>query len=431
MKNNLKVLTITFFTIVVIYFIDFYFLENYYNQQFWCVEIIKDFKIYNLNNIRLPIHCDEGPYQFAITSIDNFFNETNPYQGRPLFILILSSLNNLFSFVNFLNLSSYEIYKLSMLIVQVSIIFLIIKIFISLMKIKSFDNREYLLILLLISIPSLRWNIFLASVGNLPFLLFLISLNYLMRGNFQKKDTTNIFLLYGLFSLAHLSSIIYGLIILLYIFINQKKIQFKDILLNLIFLLGFQSFYRFIIYLSPYDYFDWNRDVYNQFYWILSAFDPENSANCQTLSTFLKCNNVVTFSYIGYFSILIFYFFCMTVLLNYLKIDIPKIIKLSLYINFVIFLFWSLQGLYEPFRFINYSIGYFFFFSCIVYVFTFRKDITLTFSLLFYNFSIYYLEPYNTALDSPQINVLTAISFLTFLMFVFKQSTTNFQKKDN
>jgi len=299
------------------------------------------------------------------------------------------------------------------------------------MKIKSFDNREYLLILLLISIPSLRWNIFLASVGNLPFLLFLISLDYLMRGNFQKKDTTNIFLLYGLFSLAHLSSIIYGLIILLYIFINQKKIQFKDVFLNLIFLLGFQSFYRFIIYLSPYDYFDWNRDVYNQFYWILSAFDPENSANCQTLSTFLKCNNVVTFSYIGYFSILIFYFFCMTVLINYLKIDIPKIIKLSLYINFVIFIFWSLQGLYEPFRFVNYSIGYFFFFSCIVYVFTFRKDITLIFSLLFYNFSIYYLEPYNTALDSPQINVLTAISFLTFLMFVFKQSTTNFQKKDN
>ena len=431
MKNNLKVLMITFFSIVVVYIIDFYFLENYYNQQFWCVEIIKDFRIYSLNNIRLPIHCDEGPYQFAITSIDNFFNETNPYQGRPLFILILSLLNNLFSIVNFLNLSSYQIYKLSMLIIQVSIIFLIIKIFISLMKIKSFGKKEYLLILLLISIPSLRWNIFLASVGNLPFLLFLISLNYLMRGNFQKKDTSNIFLLYGLFSLAHLSSIIYGLIILLYIFINQKKIQFKDVFLNLIFLLGFQSFYRFIIYLSPYDYFDWNRDVYNQFYWILSAFDPENSANCQTLSTFLKCNNDVTFSYIGYFSILIFYFFCMTVLINFLEIDIPKVIKLSLYINFVIFIFWSLQGLYEPFRFVNYSIGYFFFFSCIVYVFTFRKDITLIFSLLLYNFSIYYLEPYNTALDSPQINVLTAISFLTFLMFVFKQFTTNFQKKDN
>ncbi len=422
---------ITFFSIVVVYIIDFYFLENYYNQQFWCVEIIKDFRIYSLNNIRLPIHCDEGPYQFAITSIDNFFNETNPYQGRPLFILILSLLNNLFSIVNFLNLSSYQIYKLSMLIIQVSIIFLIIKIFISLMKIKSFGKKEYLLILLLISIPSLRWNIFLASVGNLPFLLFLISLNYLMRGNFQKKDTSNIFLLYGLFSLAHLSSIIYGLIILLYIFINQKKIQFKDVFLNLIFLLGFQSFYRFIIYLSPYDYFDWNRDVYNQFYWILSAFDPENSANCQTLSTFLKCNNDVTFSYIGYFSILIFYFFCMTVLINFLKIDIPKVIKLSLYINFVIFIFWSLQGLYEPFRFVNYSIGYFFFFSCIVYVFTFRKDTTLIFSLLLYNFSIYYLEPYNTALDSPQINVLTAISFLTFLIFVFKQFTTNFQKKDN
>ena len=421
MKNNLKVLMITLFSIVVVYFIDFYFLENYYNQQFWCVEIIKDFKIYNFDNIRLPIHCDEGPYQFAINSIDNFFNETNPYQGRPLFILILSSINNIFSFINFLNLSSYQIFKLSMLIVQVSIIFLIIKIFISLMKIKSFDNREYLLILLLISIPSLRWNIFLSSVGNLPFLLLLISLNYLMRGNFQKKDTTNIFLLYGVFSLAHLSSIIYGLIMLLYISLNQKKIQFKDVFINLIFLLGFQSFYRFIVYLSPYDYFDWNRDVYNQFYWILSAFDSENSPNCQTLSTFLKCNNDVTLSYIGYFSILIFYFFCMTVLINYLKIDIPKIIKASLYINILIFIFWSLQGLYEPFRFVNYSIGYFFFFSCIVYVIHFNKDVTLMFSLLFYNFSIFYLEPYNTALNTPQVNFLTTVSFFIFLVFLLRQ----------
>ena len=209
------------------YFIDFYFLENYYNQQF-CVEIIKDFRIYNFDNIRLPIHCDEGPYQFAINSIDNFFNETNPYQGRPLFILILSSINNIFSFINFLNLSSYQIFKLSMLIVQVSIIFLIIKSFISLLKIKSFGNREYFIILLLISIPSVRWNIFLSSVGNLPFLLFLISLNYLVRGDFQKKDTNNIFLLYGIFSLAHLSSIIYGLIILLYISLNQKRFSSKS-----------------------------------------------------------------------------------------------------------------------------------------------------------------------------------------------------------
>ena len=429
MKNNFRILAITFFSIGVVYFVDFYFLENYYNQQFWCVEIIKDFRIYNFDNIRLPIHCDEGPYQFAINSIDNFFNETNPYQGRPLFILILSSINNIFSFINFLNLSSYQIFKLSMLIVQVSIIFLIIKSFISLLKIKSFGNREYFIILLLISIPSVRWNIFLSSVGNLPFLLFLISLNYLVRGDFQKKDTNNIFLLYGIFSLAHLSSIIYGLIILLYVSLNQKKIYFKELILNLLFLLGFQSFYRFIIYLSPYDYFDWNRDVYNQFYWIFSAFNSENSANCQTISTFLKCNNDVTFSYIGYFSILIFYFFCMTILINYLRIDIPKLIKLSLYINLIIFVFWSLQGLYEPFRFVNYSIGYFFFFSCIIYVFTFNKDITLIFSLLFYNFSIYYLEPYNTALDSPQVNILTSISFLIFLIFLFRQYMTNFQKK--
>ena len=117
----------------------------------------------------------------------------------------------------------------------------------------------------------------------------------------------------------------------------------------------------------------------------------------------------------------------MTVLIKYLKIDIPKIIKLSLYINFVIFIF-GLCSLYEPFRFVNYSIGYFFFFL-VLYMYLLLKDITLIFSLLFYNFSIYYLEPYNTALDSPQVNILTSISFLIFLIFLFRQYMTNFQKK--
>ena len=111
MKNNFKVLFLTFFTIGIVYIIEFYVLENYFVQQFWCVEVVRDFKIYSFIDIHLPIHCDEGPYQFAIVSIENFFNNTNPYQGRPLFILVLSLFNNLISLEHTHPPSSFVIYE--------------------------------------------------------------------------------------------------------------------------------------------------------------------------------------------------------------------------------------------------------------------------------------------------------------------------------
>ena len=101
MKNNFKILTITFFSIGFVYFADFYFLENYYNQQFWCVEVIKNFELGNFKNIRLPIHCDEGPYRFASTSLDNFFDKSNPYQGRPLFVGLVGLFRFLFELFPF------------------------------------------------------------------------------------------------------------------------------------------------------------------------------------------------------------------------------------------------------------------------------------------------------------------------------------------
>jgi len=60
----------------IVYLIDFYILDVS-NEQFWCVEVIKNFELGNFKNIRLPIHCDEGPYRFASTSLDNFFDFTS------------------------------------------------------------------------------------------------------------------------------------------------------------------------------------------------------------------------------------------------------------------------------------------------------------------------------------------------------------------
>ena len=49
-------------------------MKNY----FWCVQILENFQIQDFKNIKLPIHCDEGPYQeyTDIISADHFFDQT-------------------------------------------------------------------------------------------------------------------------------------------------------------------------------------------------------------------------------------------------------------------------------------------------------------------------------------------------------------------
>ena len=105
-KNNTKLFSSTFIFVLIIYIFDFYILDTSY-QHFSCV-LVENFRISNFENIRLPIHCDEGPYRFASFSIDNFFNEINPYQGRPLFVGAIAIFRKFFELFSFLNLSEYQ-----------------------------------------------------------------------------------------------------------------------------------------------------------------------------------------------------------------------------------------------------------------------------------------------------------------------------------
>ena len=105
MKNNFKILTITFFQSDLCILQIFIFLKITIIQQFWCVEVIKNFELGNFKNIRLPIHCDEGPYRFASTSLDNFFDKSNP-QGRPLFVGLVGLFRFLFEL--FFSFSEYQ-----------------------------------------------------------------------------------------------------------------------------------------------------------------------------------------------------------------------------------------------------------------------------------------------------------------------------------
>ena len=424
MKNNFKILTITFFSIGFVYFADFYFLENYYNQQFWCVEVIKNFELGNFKNIRLPIHCDEGPYRFASTSLDNFFDKSNPYQGRPLFVGLVGLFRFLFELFPF-SFSEYQNFKLSMFSVQYLVLFAIVKTFITLTNLDFNKKIDYLILFSLISIPSIRWNIFLSSVGNIPFLIFLLSLKFLNDKD-RVKNNNNVFFIFGLFSLVHLSSIIYGLIILAIRSFRNKNINIAELLQRFLYLTIFQICYRLFVYLSNFTFYDWHKEVHNQFYWILDEFNniaPRHE--CQTFTTFLRCNFDITLSFVGYFIFLLIIFTSLVLFSKANNLKIPKTIQNAFYLNLFVFIFWSFQGVYEPFRFVNYSIGYFLFFSVLIFNFVFKKDIYLTMSLIFFSYSIFYLEPYNSGLNFPQINFLTIVSISLFVYFIFRQTRNN------
>ena len=95
----------TFFFVFFLYIFDFYVFDNSTNLQFWCVEI----NTIQKQNIKIPIHCDEGPYQFASQSIENFFDKANPLPGKTLFVFTISLFRYIFSIFSFFNLSDYQI----------------------------------------------------------------------------------------------------------------------------------------------------------------------------------------------------------------------------------------------------------------------------------------------------------------------------------
>ena len=404
------------------YFFEFYIRENNPSLHFWCIQISNDFNFGPFNRVSLPIHCDEGPYRLSSQSLEQFFSKNNPYQTRPLYVFLIYALSNLIDFFTFYNLTEYQNFRFSIIVLQILIMTPIIYLFISLLNIKFKSFKDFFIIVLLIGIPGIRWNIFFPSAGNLTLLFFLIVLNLIVKKEKFKNDKKSIYLLLSVLSLAHLSSIVYGLIIELVDLFNTKKINLLNRILDLGILVIFPLIYRFIVHLSPYEFYDWHTGVYSQFSWIIYELQNGTFFNFETLNTHIITYIEITSNYLGYFFILLSYFFALLLLLKYKKKEIPIKVKYAFFINLIIFIFWGLQGLYESFRFTNYSIGYFLFIAIfILLVESFEKDIYLIMAIFFYILSVGYIEPYNEALNYPQLNYLTFLSSFLFFVFISKE----------
>ena len=328
------------------YFFEFYIRENNPSLHFWCIQISNDFNFGPFNRVALPIHCDEGPYRLSSQSLEQFFSKNNPYQTRPLYVFLIYALSNLIDFFTFYNLTEYQNFRFSIIVLQILIMTPIIYLFISLLNIKFKSFKDFFIIVLLIGIPGIRWNIFFPSAGNLTLLFFLIVLNLIVKKEKFKNDKKSIYLLLSVLSLAHLSSIVYGLIIELVDLFNTKKINLLNRILDLGILVIFPLIYRFIVHLSPYEFYDWHTGVYSQFSWIIYELQNGTFFNFETLNTHIITYIEITSNYLGYFFILLSYFFALLLLLKYKKKEIPIKVKYAFFINLIIFIFWGLQGLY-------------------------------------------------------------------------------------
>ena len=119
-SNKYILFFLTGFYIIFLFLLDFYIFETYSNY-FWCVS----FEYFEILNTYLPIHCDEGPYYEASQKLSYFFSENNPYQKRPLYILLITVISWILNFFAFGYLSEYFIFRLSMLLIQYLILFFI------------------------------------------------------------------------------------------------------------------------------------------------------------------------------------------------------------------------------------------------------------------------------------------------------------------
>ena len=417
-KNFALFFYLLFFSLSI-YLFEFHLLVNSFDY-FWCVDVKKDFSLPLFQNIKLPIHCDEGPYFSASTDIQYFFSNNNPYQKRPLWILLIASINFLLESFFSSHITEYQIIRISFFFSQLILLFTVSKLFIIYLGLKLNKLSEYLPLTALLLFPNIRWNILFPSHENLTILAMVMSLLVLSSKNKSLLENNGTYIIFGVLVLAHRSFLIYGFLIIFYQFFLKKKI--KIFAKNFLFLISPYIAFEILLATASLESYDWNKSNFKQFYWIFDVIRGKETFNsnnfCQTFKTFYKCNFEITYNYLKYFIIMLMFVVLLLAFINTSNRNYEFELKNLVYLTIGIYLFWSLQGWYPPYRFINYSLGYFMvmlFMTCVESL-KIKKNIAYL-SLIFYFMSVGYLEPYSK--NSLELNFFNLISLLLFVFYLF------------
>ena len=280
-------------------------------------------------------------------------------------------------------------------------------------------NFEYLLSLIFLLSPLVKWGIFDPSHQ-------LLTLTAILYGIYFKKNKFDLSfsnaLLFGTLMLLHRTFLIIFIWLLLVEIkqeIKLKKIT-KYSIYFLISLIPYILTTLFKFYFTGTSY-DANTDYWGQFIWIFDFIRGkirfESEWHCVTIPENFYC-------YLSDNLMLIFYLGLPVIAIIYLSFKYKELIKLDqnlknlLSLSVFLYLFWSFIGWYPPIRFSYYSIG-----NLIILLFAyFISQIKDSFhlSLLLFSYCIYMLNlnHWNSPLIVEFDNTIKT-SYLFLIIFVF------------
>ena len=414
LKVELKDAFFILFFILGIYLYEFYFFLDE-SRNLRCLEILS--QNISIFEIKVPVHCDLQYYFNASNSLDYFFSSENPYQKRPIYVFVLYFFQFVVKLLPFSLLDAKQVFLLSTVLVQASILFLIAKQITIFFDLEKENNKRYFYFLIFFLIPNIRWNLFFPSHGSLTLLGMLFTLNLVStKKTFSESEIVRFTLAFGVLGLAHRLFVIFGLIFLLFYLFKNKKFNSKIVPQALILAIP-TMVYNFSISKLGFTSFDYNAVAYKQFYWLIDKLNGLETFNggefCQEISSFYKCNFSITLDVIK------FYWYQILLLLLFLTVQkkFYKNFKLLNLITIVLFiyLFWAFIGWYPPFRFINYSLGYFIFITFALIVrYNFKNEILYILSMVISLLDVQYLGVYNNP-DYFLLTVQKTISVLILL----------------
>lgn len=376
-KNNIR-----WFIILFLLNLLFSLLILLYNQtQTLEYEICDKSEIHNLsfNNkvieFKYPVNnCDDIHYFSSIENFENLFNEDgNMYQGRPLYVLSINFLDNIFDFFkitkNTVPVPILSFYIFQILIISISQLYLIIYLN-NYQEIFIFDL--IFISILSLTFPLLRFGVYKTSNQLFTFLIIPLAFSLVRRNDSLSYKT---YLFIGILFLFNRSIVIVFLyIILIQVFKSKSLIKnINNLAAKTILFISPTLLYNFYIYFNEYEKVDKNTDKYGQFIWIQNYFvrfgnaittrvlnEPrfeyirfESNWHCVNIPENFICygkDTLLTFQYLILLIILIIIFIPLA--------KVPKQLNLIIFqISLLSYLFWSFIGWYPPIRFNLYTIG--------------------------------------------------------------------------
>lgn len=418
---------------IFIYCINFYVL-NGYSEYYICNELINlNLFIFDHNlELKFPFTCD-SEYYTGFNDLSSILKDKFSYQYRPLYFVIVNLVSKLVSL--FFVSNSIFIYIFSNIFIHLLIANISFWLIDNSLKTNLTKNTKFLVFLVFLLNPILKYGLFDPSHQTFTILNFAISFRILCSNkNYSFKKTILISVFLGFFSL--INKVFFTTLIVLFIKLYfQKKNDFTTFLISK-FSIGIFLFYiPTIIYteyikilgFTPYDS---STEFWKHFVWLKDYLLGKEVAigmwYCQSIPENFACYLIDTTKTFLYLFLLIFFLIFKIYIVNRFNniFLLSNVIFKNLIIVFAInFTFWSFIGWYPPIRFNLYSIFPFLFVLFLILIQVNQNHWIIFSNTIFFISYLIFLKHWNY----PNILDLELVFFILFffcillLLFEYKE----------